>query len=466
MPSSRLLPPFLAALLILSPALPAPSATASAAPAALSEPAGWLQQYLRIDTSNPPGNEGRGAAFLAGILQRAGIPSRVVANPEGRANLYARLSSPKSGGRAILLLHHIDVVPPGPGWTVPPFAGLVKGGQLWGRGAIDDKSLGIAQLAAMIDLQRRRVPLERDVVFLAVADEENGGVRGTGWLLANHPELFQGVEAVIGEGGRSQIGAGGKLLWWGIEVAQKRPLWLEVSTSGRGGHGAGLNPSSANHQLVEGLARLLAEPARWRVTAPVRDFSHAIAPLQNARWRRLFANIDGVIAESGPKEFLMPGMGNLFLDTVQVTVLRGGERINVVPERSAAQLDIRLLPDTDAAAFLATVKRRLGPGFEVKVLVTSPPAAASPASGRLYQAMQRVLSPEGPVVPTFIAGFTDSRFFRQRGIPAYGLSPFKLGPEDSKGIHSTDERIPLAEIDRGVERMRRILTAYAAPQSR
>jgi acetylornithine deacetylase/succinyl-diaminopimelate desuccinylase-like protein len=466
MPSSRLLPPFLAALLILSPALPEPSATASAAPAALSEPAGWLQQYLRIDTSNPPGNEGRGAAFLAGILQRAGIPSRVVANPEGRANLYARLSSPKSGGRAILLLHHIDVVPPGPGWTVPPFAGLIRGGQLWGRGAIDDKSLGIAQLAAMIDLQRRRVPLERDIVFLAVADEENGGVRGTGWLLAKHPELFQGVEAVIGEGGRSQIGAGGKLLWWGIEVAQKRPLWLEVSTSGRGGHGAGLNPASANHQLVEGLARLLAEPARWRVTAPVRDFSHAIAPLQNARWRRVFSNIDGVIAESGPKEFLMPGMGNLFLDTVQVTVLRGGERINVVPERSAAQLDIRLLPDTDATAFLATVKRRLGSGFEVKVLVTSPPAAASPASGRLYQAMQRVLSPEGPVVPTFIAGFTDSRFFRERGIPAYGLSPFKLGPEDSKGIHSTDERIPLAEIDRGVERMRRILTAYAAPQSR
>ncbi|MFL6290813.1 MAG: M20/M25/M40 family metallo-hydrolase, partial [Thermoanaerobaculia bacterium] len=269
MPPSRLLPPFLAAILILSLLL-SPSL---AAPTALSEPAGWLRQYLRIDTSNPPGNEGRGAAFLAGILQRAGIPSRVVANPEGRANLYARLSSPKSGGRAILLLHHMDVVPPGPGWTVPPFAGLVKGGQLWGRGAVDDKSLGIAQLAAMIDLQRRRVPLERDIVFLAVADEENGGVRGTGWLLANHPELFRGVEAVIGEGGRSQTGAGGKLLWWGIEVSQKRPLWLEVSTSGRGGHGAGLNPASANHQLVEGLARLLAEPARWRVTAPVRDFS-------------------------------------------------------------------------------------------------------------------------------------------------------------------------------------------------
>ena len=140
---------------------------------------------------------------------------------------------------------------------------------------------------------------------------------------------------MIGEGGRSQIGAGGKLLWWGIEVAQKRPLWLEVSTSGRGGHGAGLNPESANHQLIQGLARLLGEPARWRVTAPVRDYS----PRHRAAAERPLA--PGVLehrrrdrAESGPKEFLMPGMANLFLDTVQVTVLRGGERINVVPERS------------------------------------------------------------------------------------------------------------------------------------
>lgn len=457
----RFLPPLLVGLLFL-----APSAPAAPPSPALSEAAGWLQQYLRIDTSNPPGNEGRAAAFLAGVLQGAGIPSRVVPTPEGRANLYARLSSPRSGGKAVLLLHHMDVVPAGPGWTVPPFAGLVKGGILWGRGAVDDKSLGIAQLAAMIGLQRRRVPLERDVIFLAVADEENGGLRGTAWLLASHPELFQGVEAVIGEGGRSQTGAGGKLLWWGIEVAQKRPLWLEVATSGRGGHGAGLNPDSANHQLLQGLARLLAAPLRWRVTAPVRDYSRAIAPLQNDRWRRVFSDVDKVIAPDGPREFLMPGMANLFLDTVQVTVLRGGERINVIPERASALLDIRLLPDTDAAAFLAEVKKRLGKDFDVKVLVTSPPSPASPAAGRLYQAMQRVLAADGPVVPTFIAGFTDSRYFRERGIPAYGLSPFKLGPDDSKGIHAADERIPVAEIDRGVERMRRILALYAAPQGR
>ncbi len=450
----------LAALFVLTPQ--APSASSSS----LSEAADWLQQYIRLNTSNPPGNEVRAAAFLAGTLQREGIPSRTFMAPGGRANLYARLSSPASGGRAVLLLHHMDVVPAGPGWSVEPFAGRVRDGFLWGRGALDDKSLGIAQLAAMVDLKRRRAPLERDVIFLAVADEENGGLSGAGWLLEKHPELFRGVEAVIGEGGRSQTGAGGKLLWWGIEVAQKRPLWLEVSTSGRGGHGSSLNPYSANHQLVQGLARLLAVPIRWRVTPPVRAYCRAIAPLHNQRWRRIFSNIDAVIAESGPKETLLPGMENLFVNSVQVTVLRGGERINVISGEARARLDIRLLPDTDADVFLAEVKRLLGKDFSVRILLSAPPAPPSPASGRLFEVLQRTLGTEGPVVPAFISGITDSRFFRERGIPAYGVSPFKVAGEDARGIHGPDERISLAELDRGVERMRRIVRLYAAPRAR
>lgn len=448
--------------LLLGPAAPARAAD-------LSEAARWLQGYLRIDTSNPPGNEQRAAAYLAGLLQKEGIAVRQIATPQGRTSLWARLTSPGSSGRAVLLLHHMDVVPPGPGWTVPPFAGLIKDGKLWGRGAIDDKSLGIAYLAAVADLKRRRVPLERDVIFLAVADEESGGFQGTGWLLAHHPELFQGVEAVLGEGGRSQVVAQGptqgsknRLLWWGIEVAQKRPLWLEVSTSGRGGHASGLNPESANHMLIQALARLLARPARWRVTAPARDYLKAIAPLHAEPMRHILADPDKSVTENGPKEFLLPGMANLFLDTVQVTVLSGGARINVIPAQSSALLDVRLLPDTDGNAFLAGVQQALGKDCEVKVLVTAPPAAPSPASGRMYAAMQKVLGTEALVVPTFIPGFTDSRFFRERRIPAYGLSPFALSGEDTRGIHNPDERIPLAELDRGVERMRRILAAYAA----
>jgi acetylornithine deacetylase/succinyl-diaminopimelate desuccinylase-like protein len=450
---------------VLLLAVPAMVLLAAARPdrsAELSEAGRWLQGYLRIDTTNPPGREHLAAGYLSEILRREKIPFHVARTANGRASLWARLSSPRSDGRALILLHHMDVVSPGPGWTVPPFSGEVRDGRLWGRGAMDDKSLGIAELAAFVDLKRRRVPIGHDVIFLAVADEENGGIEGTSWLLEHRPEMFAGAEAVLDEGGRAQT-ANGRLLWWGIEVAQKRPLWLEVAASGRGGHASGLNPESATHQLVEGLARLLQRPARWRVTPAARQYAHAIAPLHNEHWRRILSAIDDVVKPDGPSEFLLPGMANLFLDTVQVTVLRGGERINVIPERASALIDVRLLPDTDSKAFLAGIEESLGKGFEVKVLVTSPPVPSSPASGRVYEALDRVLAADAPVVPTFVPGFTDSRLFRERGIPAYGVTPFAVGGDDLKGIHGPDERIPIGELDRGVERMRRVVAAWAGP---
>lgn len=450
--------------LLLSTALALPAvlsgAVAGAAPRpALSEAAAWLRAYVQIDTTNPPGNERRAADFLAAILAREGIQSRLWITPSGRASLSARLVSPRSGGRALLLLHHLDVVAPGPGWSVPPFAGVVRQGALWGRGTLDDKGLGVCGLAAMVELARRRVQLDRDVLLVAVADEENGGGQGTAWLLANHPEVFAGVEAVLNEGGRNQYGD--RLVWWGIEVAQKRPLWLGVTAHGRGGHGSALNVESANHQLIAGLARLLALPERWRVTAPARDYLRAIAPLHNRHWRDLFLHIDEVIAPQGPRQPIFPGMASLFLDTVQVTVLAGGERINVTPAEASAKIDVRLLPDTDAGAFLAALRGALGKQLTVDVLVSAPPAPASPAAGRLWDAFRRVLGREAAVVPMFGAGATDSRYFRERGIPAYGIAPFALGALDAGGIHGVDEHLPLAELDRGVARMRRIVESYA-----
>jgi len=450
-----------AAALALLAAGPQPGAAAAQPADGLSEPARWLQGYLRIDTTNPPGNEGRAADYLAGILARAGIPSRKLETPSHRVSLWARLQAPASGGRAVLLLHHMDVVAPGPGWSVPPFAGLVRGGRLWGRGALDDKSLGIAELAAFVALARQGGPRGRDVVLLAVADEESGGREGTGWLLAHRPELFAGVEAVVGEGGRNQV-VNGRLLWWGIEVAQKRPLWLSAEAGGRGGHASSLNPSSAAHQLVQGLARVLAMPQRWRVTAPARDYLAALAPLHNAHWRKILAHVDESIGADGPRTFLFPGMANLFLDTVQVTVLQAGERINVIPATARALLDVRLLPDTDGAAFQAGIEKALGQGIATRLLLTSPPAAPSPAAGRLYGALAKALGAEAPVVPAMVPGFTDSRYFRERGVAAYGVSPFALEGADSAGIHGTDERIPLAAFDRGVERLRRAVALYAA----
>jgi acetylornithine deacetylase/succinyl-diaminopimelate desuccinylase-like protein len=429
--------------------------------ATLSEPARWLQAYLRIDTTNPPGGESRGAAHLADLLHREGIATRLLVSPEGRTSLYARLEAESPSAGALVLLHHLDVVPPGPGWSVDPFAGEIRKGRLYGRGALDIKSLGIAQLAAVIDLKRRGVPLVRDVIFLAVADEERGGLQGTAWLLERHGALFDGAAAVLGEGGANRT-VNGRHLWAGIEVAQKRPLWLRVTARGRGGHGSGLNPASANHRLIAGLADVLDREPEYRVTAPVRQYLGALAPLHNEKYRRIFTHLDDVIGEDGPAESLLPGLLNLFVDTFQVTVLDAGEKINVIPDRAVAEVDVRLLPDTDAEGYLGEVRRALGAGVQVEVVLTSPPAPASPVDHPIYRAVARVLDETAPVVPAFIPGFTDSRYFRERGVPAYGVSPFFLEPQTFLGIHGIDESIPLDELDRGIERMRRIVEACAA----
>lgn len=451
--------PALAALCLVLGAPP------SRAAPPLSEPAAWLRDYLRIDTTNPPGHEHRAAAFLADILHREGIATELLVSPGGRTSLYARLraSHPTAGpaSGALVLLHHMDVVPPGPDWTADPFGGEVREGRLWGRGSLDIKSLGVAQLAAFVDLKRRGVELGRDVVFLAVADEERGGREGVGWILKRHRDLLGPVAAVLGEGGANRT-VNGRNLWAGIEVAQKRPFWLRISASGRAGHGSGLNPASATHQLIEGLARVLALPPRWHVTEGVRLYLGAIAPLHNERYRRIFSDLDHHVFPDGPTENLLPGLANLFLDTFQVTVLHASAKINVVPGEAWAEVDARLLPETDADEYLARVQEALGKRLHTEVLLTSPPVPPSPVDHPIYEAVAGVLGESAPVVPAFIPGFTDSRYFRELGMPAYGVSPFFLEPQDFLGIHGADESIPVAELDRGVERMRRIVQACAA----
>ena len=433
----------------------------------LSPTARQLQAYLRIDTTNPPGGEAAAVTYLADILHRDGIETLRLVSPAGRQSLYARLDSGHREAGALVLMHHMDVVPAGPGWSVEPFGGGVADGRLWGRGALDIKSLGIAQLQAFLDLAdaaREGAQLARDVVFLAVADEERGGIEGSQYLLEHHRGLLGPIHAVINEGGANRT-VNGRNLWAGIEISQKRPLWLEVRATGRGGHGSGFNPQSAANRLVRGLGRLLERPPEFKVSEGVRLYLAALAPLHNDKYRPVFARIDDHIEPEGPTVSLLPGMENLFLDTVQVTVLEGSDKINVVPAEAVAQLDVRLLPETDADAYLAEVERLLGESVEVRVLVASPPSEPSPVDHPAYRAIAEVLGETAPAVPTFLSGFTDSRLFRERGIPAYGVSPFFLEPQDLLGIHGTDERIPLAELERGTERMRQIVRriALAAP---
>jgi acetylornithine deacetylase/succinyl-diaminopimelate desuccinylase-like protein len=214
---------------------------------------------------------------------------------------------------------------------------------------------------------------------------------------------------------------------------------------------------------VRALARLVERRPRWRVTPPARDYLRALAPLHNATWRPTLERPDEVITPDGPRPgaVLMPGMANLFVDTVQVNVLEAAPQINVIPPVARARIDARLLPDTDGDAFLEEVRAILGDEVEVEVLLTFPPLPASPTEGALYRLLQQTLGSEAPVAPYFSPGFTDSHFFRRRGIPAYGFSPFTLEPGDQLGIHAVDERIPVAELDRGIERMRSVVRAWA-----
>ena len=425
----------------------------------MSQPASWLAEYLAIDTSNPPGNESAAVAFLRRILHAEGISTRVLVSPHGRPSLYARLDAdPASDDGAIVLQHHMDIVPPGPGWTVDPFTEPPHDGRLWGRGAIDDKSLGIAHLAAFLDLKRSQSRPKRSVIFLAVADEETGGREGTSWLLQQHPELFEDVVAVLGEGGLNRA-AGDKLLWWGIEVSQKRPLWLKATAWGRGGHGSMLNLGSAPHQLTKALARLVNRPLDYRVSPPVRQYLESVAPYQSDFFGRMVDSLDEIIRRPEPHRDMFPGIPNYLLDTVQVNVIDAGDRINVVPTSASAMIDIRLLPDTDQEAFLQDVRDRLGPDIEIEVLLDAPPSAPSSTENALYGCLSEHLPGGAPVIPSFIPGITDSRYFRERNLDAYGFSPFVFDATEAIGVHGKNEKISFETFDRGVATMREVLRA-------
>ncbi len=428
----------------------------------------WLREYIQVDTTNPPGNERAATELLAGILSSAEIASRTLESPGGRSSLYARLPASSPSGDSpsgdspsecgIGLMHHIDVVAATDDCRVEPFSGRRLEGKIWGRGALDVKGLGIAQLAAMVALKRGGGPRRCDVIFLAVADEEAGGREGTAWLLEAHPELFEGVAGVLNEGGSNRV-LGDRVIWWGIEVVQKRPLWLKVTARGRGGHASGLNLGSATHQLITALSRLLDRPHRFRFTEAARLYLGALAELEGGRARDFLRRLE---AGDDPASLPMaPGLPVYFLDTLQVTEIDNGSGSNVVSPIATAALDIRLLPDTDSDAFLAEVREILGPDLEVEVVLETPEAAASATDHAIYRALQATLAIRAPVVPSFLTGTTDSRYFRQRGIAAYGFSPFAINAEDLRGIHARDESVPIDAFLRGIGVLQRFLSLYA-----
>lgn len=410
-------------------------------------PLRWLQRYIQAGP-----DEAAAAGVVAGILHAHGISTELHVSAGRRVNLVARIDGSDPAAGPLLLLHHLDVVAPGPGWTVAPFAGLLQDGAVWGRGAIDDRSLGIAHLAAFLALAERPTPPRRDVVLLATADEESGGRLGSAWLLENRPQLFPEGTVVLTEGGTNRVLASG-VHWWGVEVAQKRPLWLRMTATGRGGHGSRLDLHSAPHRLVRGLAGVLERPLEPRLDPVVLDYLRATAPYESRSFQRLLARLEELHERGELLRALRPGLPDHFLDTVQVTMLDAGTAANATPRSAAAALDVRLLPGTDQERFLEELREAAGGEVRLEVVLSSPPSPPSPTDTDLFRCLEDQLGATAPVIPSFITAVTDARHFRQRGIPAYGLSPFALTGPQMRGIHGVDERIPRREFLAGVDRM-------------
>jgi acetylornithine deacetylase/succinyl-diaminopimelate desuccinylase-like protein len=428
-----------------------------------------LGNYLRVDTTNPPGNEARAANFFAALLEKERIPYSILESAPGRSVIYARL---KGNGRkrALVLLNHTDVVPADKQfWSAEPYSGLIRDGYIYGRGALDMKSLGVVQFMTLLLLKRSGVPLDRDVIFLGTPDEEAGGLAGAGWFVRNHPGLIRDAEYLITEGS-SNLVSGSRRIYYGIGATEKTPCWLRLTAKGTPGHGSVPKRNSAPSRLLRALGKLEAHESEFKVTPAVARFFRAVAELQSdPNLKRAYSDVAAAIRDPKLRDLIVSNSQNaaLLRNTIQPTVVNIGSKTNVIAPVATAEIDCRLLPGEKPEDFISEVKRVIDdPSIEVETLLAFG-ASESPADTDLYRAIQEVIRAEDPgamFVPTVLAGFTDSHYFRDLGIVSYGFSPFLIESQDYIGVHGNDERIPVEALRHGVQLHYRLVRNFCISQ--
>lgn len=437
----------------------------------------WMQEYLRVDTTNPPGNEMRAVAFYKRILDQEGIENRVFEYTPGRGDLWARIPanthvSEQQGEaghpRPIVLLNHMDVVTSDAShWKVPPFSGELKDGYLWGRGAQDMKDEGLAQLVVMVMLKREKVALDRDVIFLAVSDEEVDDT-GTDWFIAHQRDLLGNAEFLINEGGENLL-EGSKVKYVGVDVGEKTTYWLKVVAHGRPGHGSRPNPDSAPDRLVRALNRIIAYQTPLRVLPVVEEFLRDMAQYEPPERAAEYRDIRKAIEDKKFQEEVErdESLNFLLRDTISLTMMGGSGQTNVIPPEAWANLDVRILPGGNPEALLANIRRVVDdPNVTVEPLNAEfREANYSPTNTALYDAIRAVSAkyfPGTPVVPHITSGYTENQRYRPLGINAYGFNPYTATEEEGNTEHGNDERIRVEEVRRGPRILFDVVAAMAA----
>jgi acetylornithine deacetylase/succinyl-diaminopimelate desuccinylase-like protein len=427
------------ALGVLAGALGWSNAAAQTAPdwkAIEAEAIRTIQAYVRINTSNPPGDVTKAADFLEGLLRREGIAVTRYESAPGRSIIVARLKG-AGAAKPLLLLHHTDVVPTDPArWRHDPFAAEIADGRMWGRGTMDMKGLGVVQLMAFLSLKRLNVPLARDVILMAVPDEEVGGKLGAEWMRTNHYGELD-PEYILDEGGfgSRDLFAPGKLVF-GISVAEKKILWLKVTAEGVAGHGSQPHDQNPNDRLLRALGRLLAEP--------MAGGSFAVLDTMKARVGPLAANkFNNAIQHS----------------TISITSLRSGvgdpPKVNVIPSRAEATLDCRVLPGTSKEQWMTEIRRRLAdPEITIEIVHEGDDPTVTTQDSTFYRALEAAIKrrhPDAIVSPMVVPYGTDSNGFRPRGVKSYGFTPVIVPAEGVMSMHGDAEFLPVDAVGPAIQ---------------
>jgi acetylornithine deacetylase/succinyl-diaminopimelate desuccinylase-like protein len=417
-----------------------------------------LRDYLRVNTTNPPGNELAAAIFLRDFLAKEGIEAQILDTVElgkGRANLYARV---KGNGtrKAIALVHHMDVVPATPStWTVPPFSGELRDGYIYGRGALDMKGQGVAQLMALVAIKRSGLPLTRDLVVVANADEEWGST-GAITFTDRHADLLHDVEFLFTEGGGNSV-RNDTLRYYAVGVSEKRTFWQKLTVRGTPSHGSRPTKDNPVPRLVAALDRLARYETPLHVTPGVdryfRDISRNYAGEQK-QWLR---NVTRALEIPQAREWILSDLrwNAILRNTIALTGLQGSNKTNVIPAEASAEVDIRLLPDQNPDSVLAALKAVVADtAVQFSPLIVPKAPFESPTDTDFFRAIERVAHERDPkafVTTSMLTGATDRPMYRRLGIVVYGLDPFRTDDLDGlRGVHGNVERILATDLGSGI----------------
>jgi acetylornithine deacetylase/succinyl-diaminopimelate desuccinylase-like protein len=438
-----------------------------------TDAARFAADLIRIDTTNRGGGDGQerpAAEYVAARLAEAGVEPTLLESAPGRANVVARVGGREPGAPALLVHGHLDVVPADPSsWTVPPFAGEIRDGVLWGRGAVDMKNADAVLLAVVSQWARDGVRPRRDVVLAFTADEEDTAEFGAQWLVERHPELFEGCTEAIGESGAFTFHAGPGQRLYPIASAERGTAWLRLTARGRAGHGAKPNPENAVTRLSAAMARI--GTYRWpvRLIPTVQAAVEAIAaaagrpvpPGGRVPWPPgggAALEADDLLACLGPAGALVAGT---IRNSANPTMLSAGYKVNVIPDEATGYVDGRVLPGFEEE-FRATLDELTGQEVSWAYVHQEIPLEA-PLGAPVMASMAEALlaeDPGGTVVPYCMSGGTDAKHFARLGMTCYGFTPLVLpeGYDYYAMFHGTDERIPLSALESAVRIMDRFLT--------